>query len=75
MVLEVDVREYHNEAWIERQRTLLQIEKRASKGAHFDFVSHFGWPNTLKYIWSDQVHDLSTADPFVGFDKWNCSPD
>ncbi|KAG2604012.1 F-box/LRR-repeat protein At2g42730-like [Panicum virgatum] len=30
---------------------------------------------TLKYIWSDQVHDLSTADPFVGFDKWNCSPD
>lgn len=74
MVLEVDVRNSHDKAWIERQHTLLQTENRASKGAHFDFVHHFGWPMTLEYIWSNQVHDLSTADPFVGFDKWNCCP-
>ncbi|CAL5077828.1 unnamed protein product [Urochloa decumbens] len=75
MVLEVDVANYYSKTWIERQHTLLQIDNSASKGARFDFVSHGGWPATLEYIWSDQVHDLSTADPFVGFDKWACSPD
>ncbi|KAF8713914.1 hypothetical protein HU200_027895 [Digitaria exilis] len=70
MVLEADVSHNNDRAWIERQNQLLQIENRASKAARFDFVFHFGWPRTLEYIWSDQVHDLSTADPFVGFDKW-----
>ncbi|KAF8731374.1 hypothetical protein HU200_016432 [Digitaria exilis] len=70
MVLEADVSHNNDKAWIEKQHRLLQIENRASKAARFDFVFHFGRPMTLEYIWSDQVHDLSTADPFVGFDKW-----
>ncbi|CAN6223045.1 unnamed protein product [Urochloa humidicola] len=67
MVLEVNVRD-GNEAWIERQRTLLQIENTASRGAQFDFVSS-GW-HTCR-TWSEHVHDLSTADPFVRFHDWH----
>ncbi|CAO1939925.1 unnamed protein product [Urochloa humidicola] len=32
MVLEVDVADYYNKGWIERQQTRLEIENRASKG-------------------------------------------
>ena len=70
MVLQVDVSNYHNKAWIERQQTLLQIEERASRGARFDFVSHSSRPVSCEHIWYEQVHDLSKADPFVGFDYW-----
>lgn len=69
--LEVYVRN-GNDTWIERQRTLLQIENRASRGAKFDFVvSSSGWPMLRDHIWSEQVHDLSTADPFVRFHDWH----
>ncbi|CAL5077823.1 unnamed protein product [Urochloa decumbens] len=69
MVLEVDVRN-DNKAWIERQQKMLHIENRASRGARFDFVHHFAQPLSLEYLWSEQVHDLSTGDPFVRFDRW-----
>lgn len=70
MVLQLDVSKYHNKGWIEKQKALLQIEKRVSRGAQFDFVRHFGWPKHSDHMWYEQVHDLSTADPFVGFDYW-----
>ncbi|KAF8731375.1 hypothetical protein HU200_016433 [Digitaria exilis] len=44
------------------------VENRASKAARLDFMILVGLPMTL--ILPDQVHDLSTADPFVGFGKW-----
>ena len=49
--------------WIERQRSLLEVEKRASMGAQFDFVSG----NILIGSCSrdaEVVHDLSITDPF-----------
>ena len=70
MVLEVDVSNYYNKAWIERQHTLLKTKDRASRGARFDFVSDPCRPVSCDYIWYEQAHDLSTADPFVGFDYW-----
>jgi hypothetical protein len=52
--------------WIGRQHRLLQIKKRAPRGAQFDFVS----PNILTGSpyehRAEQVHDLS-ADPFRKF--------
>lgn len=68
MVLEV-ARINNNEAWVERQKKLLQIENRASRSAQFHFVYHFDRSASLECIWSDQVHDLSTVDPFSGFDR------
>nr|CAB3451764.1 unnamed protein product [Digitaria exilis] len=67
MVLDVDASHNNDKAWIERQHQLLQVENRASKAAKLDFMILVGLPMTL--ILPDQVHDLSTADPFVGFGK------
>lgn len=53
----------NKEAWITSQRALLQVEKRASKGARFDFVSHNGPYNSLLSE-VQQVHDLSILHPF-----------
>nr|TKW30156.1 hypothetical protein SEVIR_2G016500v2 [Setaria viridis] len=50
-----------SDAWIRRQRRLLQVEKRASKGARFDFVSRnrsFSLPR------AKQVHEMLILDPF-----------
>jgi hypothetical protein len=69
MVFQVDVKN-DDKAWIERQQILLQIKSRASKGARFEFVHHFAQILSIQQIWSEQVHDLSTADPFVRFDRW-----
>ncbi|CAL5077242.1 unnamed protein product [Urochloa decumbens] len=55
-----------NSVWIERQHRLLQIENRASRDAQFYFVSRnksIGSFSSLQ-AWPEQVHDLSTADPF-----------
>ncbi|CAL5077800.1 unnamed protein product [Urochloa decumbens] len=49
--------------WIERQHRLLQIEKRASRDAQFYFVSRNKSFSRLDAR-QEQVHDLSTADPF-----------
>ncbi|TVU11486.1 hypothetical protein EJB05_13891, partial [Eragrostis curvula] len=68
MVLDVHIKN-DNIEWIERQQRLLQITSRASRDARFDFVSHLGRPKREK-SWYGQVHNLSMADPFVGFDKW-----
>jgi hypothetical protein len=48
--------------WIERQHSLLEVEKRASMGAQFDFVAG----NILigSYSRDAEVHDLSITDPF-----------
>ncbi|XP_066368749.1 putative FBD-associated F-box protein At5g38570 [Miscanthus floridulus] len=48
--------------WIERQHSLLEVEKRASMGAQLDFVSG----NILIGSCSRdaEVHDLSITDPF-----------
>ncbi|CAL5091927.1 unnamed protein product [Urochloa decumbens] len=48
-------------AQIRRLRGLLQIEKRASRTAQFDFVSRAG---SFSLRPAKQVHDLSTLDPF-----------
>ncbi|KAF8713913.1 hypothetical protein HU200_027894 [Digitaria exilis] len=63
MVLDVDASHNNDKAWIERQHQLLQVENRASKAAKLDFMILVGLPMTL--ILPDQVHDLSTADPFA----------
>ncbi|CAO2177600.1 unnamed protein product, partial [Urochloa humidicola] len=61
-------------AWIERQHGLIQIKDKASRDAQFDFVA----PNRMASnsppwtfdAFAEQVHDLSTADPFVRFHNW-----
>ncbi|CAL5091925.1 unnamed protein product [Urochloa decumbens] len=50
-----------NNAWITRQHKLLEIEKRASRGARFDFVSS---DDTSCLLPEEQAHDLSIIDPF-----------
>nr|TKW30178.1 hypothetical protein SEVIR_2G018100v2 [Setaria viridis] len=62
MRLELKFRNVGNDAWISRQRMMLQIEERASRGAQFDFVSHVGLLSLLPE--EQQVHDLSILDPF-----------
>ena len=47
--------------WIERQRSLLEVEKRASMGAQFDFVSRNIFIGSCS---REVVHDLSITDPF-----------
>ncbi|RLM84878.1 hypothetical protein C2845_PM04G00030 [Panicum miliaceum] len=51
-------------AWVETQYRLLQIGKRAR--AQFDFVSRNMFIRSLSHCGErKQVHDLSTADPFI----------
>ncbi|CAN6180937.1 unnamed protein product [Urochloa humidicola] len=57
--------------WIERQHELLHTKDRASSGAHFDFVYEEGRCGLLGHWNEAQAHDLSTADPFVGFRAWS----
>ncbi|CAO1939938.1 unnamed protein product [Urochloa humidicola] len=55
-----------NSVWIERQHRLLQIENKASRDAQFYFVFR-NEPVGLFYSLQtrqEQVHDLSTDDPF-----------
>ncbi|KXG21358.1 F-box/FBD/LRR-repeat protein At3g26920 isoform X1 [Sorghum bicolor] len=49
--------------WIERQRSLLEVEKRASMGAQFDFVSRNIFIGSCSRD-AEVVHDLSITDPF-----------
>ncbi|CAL5077797.1 unnamed protein product [Urochloa decumbens] len=55
-----------NCVWIERQHRLLQIENRASRDAQFYFVSRNKSIESFISLEArpEQVHDLSTADPF-----------
>ncbi|CAL5091924.1 unnamed protein product [Urochloa decumbens] len=61
MTLELQHGNVGNNAWIRRQRKLLEIEKRASKSARFYFVS-----SSIESFSpsEEQVHDLSILDPF-----------
>jgi hypothetical protein len=60
MRLEVQVGHVGDGAWISTQRRLLQIKRRASRGAQFDFVSGTG---SFSLLTAEQVHDLSILRP------------
>ncbi|KAL6880518.1 hypothetical protein ACP4OV_012083 [Aristida adscensionis] len=52
--------------WIEKQHKLLQIKDRASRGAQLHFVCPNIWsPSAPTISLSEQVHNLSIAEPFV----------
>ncbi|XP_066395707.1 uncharacterized protein [Miscanthus floridulus] len=54
--------------WISRQRSLLNVKKRASRGVKFIFVvSPKILIGSLDVLHAEQVHDLSTTDPFQRF--------
>ncbi|CAL5004448.1 unnamed protein product [Urochloa decumbens] len=58
-------------AWIERQHGLIQIKDKASRDAQFDFVATDSYNRFQTFdAFAEQVHDLSTADPFVKFHDW-----
>ncbi|CAO2205563.1 unnamed protein product [Urochloa humidicola] len=56
-------------AWIERQHGLIQIKDKASRDAQFVFVASNGPLRTFN-AFAEQVHDLSTDNPFVKFHNW-----
>ncbi|CAL5091903.1 unnamed protein product [Urochloa decumbens] len=69
--MKLDLLDRHpSNAWIERQHGLLQIKNKASRGAQFEFVSNNSHPLPFRLTHVEQVHDLSTADPFVRFHDW-----
>ena len=54
--------------WIARQRRLLNVKKTASRGVKFIFVvSPKILIGSLDVLHAEQVHDLSTTDPFQRF--------
>ncbi|KAE8779494.1 F-box/LRR-repeat protein [Hordeum vulgare] len=61
--MEFNVREdqYTNE-FVDRQRTLLQAENRASRDAQFEFRKTCG---SVDYHVSKRIHDMSVAGPFI----------
>jgi len=58
MRLELEVENF-SKAWIARQRSLLDIKKRASRGARITFVSRKFLNGSLDLLHVEQVHDLS----------------
>ncbi|KAL6631322.1 hypothetical protein ACP70R_028172 [Stipagrostis hirtigluma subsp. patula] len=48
--------------FISEQRRVLQLEKRASRGAQFCFATSHGWRHYFSHI--KNVHDLSITNPF-----------
>lgn len=62
MRLELEVDNF-SKAWVARQRRLLDIEKRASRGARITFASPKILIGSFDLLRCDQVHDLS-IDPF-----------
>jgi hypothetical protein len=60
-LLRFEVRWFCNNDFIARQRRLLQLEKRASRGARFEFTK-YTYHRKLDDI--NHVQDLSIADPF-----------
>lgn len=65
MRLELEVENF-SKAWVARQRSLLDIKKRASRGARITFVSRKFLNGSLDLLHVEQVHDLS-IDPFERF--------
>ncbi|CAD6223520.1 unnamed protein product [Miscanthus lutarioriparius] len=51
-------------AWIDKQYRLLQTKNKASRDMQLDFASDYGLRLTNSFFRPEQVHDLSTADPF-----------
>jgi len=51
-------------AWIDKQYRLLQTKNKASRDMQLDFASDYGLRLTCSFFRPEQVHDLSTADPF-----------
>ncbi|CAO1939937.1 unnamed protein product [Urochloa humidicola] len=62
MTLQTTPENFSNDAFITRLCELLQIEKRASRGARFDFVPRV--VGSLSLHPAKQVHDLTVFDPF-----------
>nr|XP_034582847.1 putative FBD-associated F-box protein At5g22720 [Setaria viridis] len=71
MVLELEEGITLSTEWIEKQHEHLHTNYRASSGAQFDFVYHEGRSGLIARVDEAQAHDLSTADPFVGFRAWS----
>ena len=70
MRFELLLEESPSSDWIERQHRLLEIKNKASRNARFDFVPNNICRSTFHSACAEQVHDLSTADPFVRFHDW-----
>jgi hypothetical protein len=51
-------------AWIDKQHRLLRTKTKASRDMQLDFASNYGLLLTYSFFRPEQVHDLSTADPF-----------
>jgi hypothetical protein len=60
-LLRFEVRLSCDNGFIARQRRLLQLEKRASRGARFEFTRY---THNCKLDDINHVKDLSIADPF-----------
>ena len=57
--------------WIENQHKLLQTKNKASRIAQFDFIYPvFRYKMLHHHMDNVLTHDLSTIDPFVGFEEW-----
>ncbi|CAD6227088.1 unnamed protein product [Miscanthus lutarioriparius] len=57
--------------WIENQHKLLQTKNKASRIAQFDFIYPvFRYKMLHHHMDNVLAHDLSTIDPFVGFEEW-----
>ncbi|XP_072147821.1 F-box/FBD/LRR-repeat protein At5g44980 [Setaria viridis] len=68
MVLELQKGIKLSTEWIEKQHERLHTKNRASRGVQFDFVYREGQSGLIAPVIDEaQAHDLSTADPFVGF--------
>ena len=57
-------------AWIDKQHKLLKIKNKASRYMHLDIVSNYRLTRPNPFVCAEQVHDLSTADPFLRFHDW-----
>ena len=57
-------------AWIDKQHKLLKIKNKASRDMHLDLVSNYRLTRPNPFVCAEQVHDLSTADPFLRFHDW-----
>ena len=70
MSFELLLEESPSSDWIERQHRLLETKNKASWDAWFDFVPNNICRSTFHSACAEQVHDFSTADPFVRFHDW-----
>ena len=51
----------YNEKWMANQQRRLQLDKRASRDARFDFEQYTG---SCRFFYNKHKHDMWMADPF-----------